>query len=96
MKDYIEIGSSPVEEDCLQVGHATSQEMKEECKRFLDLIRKVVGPEVGTARLAIKSNPHDFGTYYEVVCYYDDEDEVGMDYAFKCESETPLTWEVTV
>lgn len=94
MKDYISIGPSPVEEDCVQLGDPDYRsKARKECVRFIELIRKVKGPEAGSARLAITSNPHDFGTYLDVVCYYDDEDEAGMNYAFDCESETPMRWD---
>ena len=97
MRDYIDIGSAPCEEDCVQVTKEGDyvQAMREECKRFIAAIRSKLGPEVGSAQLRVKGNPHDFGTYYEVVCYFDSEDEEGMDYAFRCESDAPSTWDDT-
>jgi hypothetical protein len=94
MRDYIEIGSSPAGEDCIQVSRDTDYlpAMRKECQRFLELIRKTLGPEQGTARLYVKSNPHDFGSYLEVTCSYDDQDEEGMKYAFRCEREAPEFW----
>lgn len=94
-RDYVSIGASPCEEDCVQVEPTGAYigPMKAECRRFLDLIRKKLGPEPEGAMLGIKSNPHDFGTYYEVVCYYyDDENEEAAKYAYRCESESPKTW----
>ena len=94
MRDYIDIGPSPAAEKCVQLGaddyhiHA-----REECKRFIEFIRKHKGQEPNGARLAIKSNPHDFGTYLEVVCYFDDEIPEAVEYAFACESDLPETWE---
>jgi hypothetical protein len=94
MRDYIDIGSSPAAEDCVQVGTEDYSILaREECKRFIEFIRKHKGPEPENARLAIKGNPHDFGTYYEVVCYFDDEDEKAVEYAFACESDLPETWD---
>ncbi len=62
MRDYIDLGSSPANEDCAQVGSENySQKAREECVRFIELIRKVVGEEPEGAYLAVKSNPHDFG-----------------------------------
>jgi hypothetical protein len=89
-RDYIDIGSTPANEECAQVGSDNYYEKaRKECATFIGQIRREFGPEPGSARLGIKGNPHDFGTYYEVVCYYDDNDETGMDYAFKCESSAP-------
>ena len=87
MRDYMEIGSSPCDEPCVQVTKEGDyhEAMRDECRRFLELIRKKLGEEPPGARLAIKSNPHDFGTYLEVVCYYDDKDPTSTEYAYDCE-----------
>lgn len=94
MRDYIDIGPSPAAEDCAQLGTDDYSELaREECKRFIAFIRKHKGEEPAGARLAIKSNAHDFGTYYEVVCYFDDECEEATNYAFACESDLPEHWD---
>ena len=93
-RDYIDIGSSPAYEECAQVGSPDyAQRAREECNQFIDLIRRVMGPEPEGARLAVKSNPHDFGTYYEVVCYFDTDNEEASNYAYRCEGEAPSTWD---
>ena len=94
MRDCIEIASAPCNEECVQVNtngdyHAA---MRAECQRFLELIRKKLGPEPSGARLAIKTCPHDFGTYYQVACYFDTEDEGAAKYAATCDEEAPRTW----
>lgn len=93
MRDNIAIGSAPCDEDCVQVTKEGDyhEAMKAECLRFMELIRKKLGPEPPGAHLAIKSNPHDFGTYYDIVCYFDDEDEEARKYAFRCEGQAPRT-----
>lgn len=91
--DYVCIGSSPAEEDCAQVGSDNYPELsRAECRRFIELIRSVVGPEPEGARLIIKSNPHDFGTYYEVAVKFDSDDEDASAYAYRCEEEAPTRW----
>ena len=93
MRNYIEIGSTPVNEDCQQLGDGYIPTLAQsECKRFRELIRQVCGMEVGTASLGIKANAHDFGTYYEVVCYFSDDDELGQAYAYHVESNAPMNW----
>lgn len=63
MKDYINIGSVPCEEDCAQVGREGYREQAvKECKRFIELLRKTFGDEPEGARLAIKWFDHDFGS----------------------------------
>ena len=93
MRDYLNIGSTPADEECEQVGpNCDYTKMRSECQRFIEAIRSTLGPEPPKARLAIKGFEHDFGTYYEVVCYFDDENEESQEYAFKCESESPVKW----
>lgn len=94
MKDYLTIGSSPTGEDCAQVGTDDYYEKAhEECKHFINLLIKTFGKEPPGTKLAIRSFEHDFGTYYEVVCYFDDNFPESVDYAFECEGKTPEYWE---
>ena len=67
--------------------------MREECKRFIDLLRKVHGPEPEGARLRIKRNPHDFGPYLDVVCEFDEAFPESLEYALKLEGNLPETWD---
>lgn len=93
MRDYLSIGSTPCDEECAQVGTENyAARAKEECRRFIGALRATLGEEPEGASLAVKSFPHDFGTYYEVVCWYDDENEASADYAYKCESDGPSEW----
>lgn len=91
--DYLNIGPCPCDEDCVQLGDDDYQKKsREECQRFIELIRKKHGVEPCAAKLAIKSFNHDFGTYREVVCYYDEGVECSVEYAFRCESDPPSRW----
>lgn len=93
MYDSMSIGPSPCDERCVGVGEENyEQRGREECRRFIELLRKKLGPEPPGARLVITSNPHDFGSYYDVECRYDDADEEAAAYAHLCESEAPRTW----
>jgi hypothetical protein len=92
--DSIEIGSSPAEEPCAQVGSDNYYEMAHrECRALIRQLRRKLGQEPPGARLYIKSNPHDFGTYYEVACKFNENDEAATEYAYKCESECPQNWD---
>jgi len=94
MRDYIDIGPVPCNEDCAQLGQPGFYDQNiKECRRFIELIRATLGPEPAGARLGIKANEHEFGTYREVVCYYDDKNEQAIDYAFRCEREAPENWD---
>lgn len=93
-RDYVTVGSTPAEEDCAQVGSPGYDLVaRDECRRFVELLRKTFGPEPEGARLAVKAFSHDFGTYHEVVCYYDPTMEESVAYAFRCEGEAPTRWE---
>lgn len=94
MHDFITLGTAPCDEPCAQVGQPDYDERaREECRRFILLIRQKLGPEPEGAWLSTKSFPHDFGTYCEVVCYFNTEINASVDYASRCEAETPATWE---
>lgn len=81
-------------EDCAQVGSPDYYDRaKRECRIYIDLLRRALGEEPFGARLAIKSNPHDFGNYLSVVCHYDSDNEEAMAYAFRCEAEGPENWD---
>lgn len=84
------MGPGPVDEDVAQVGQSDYEERSyQECKIFLrQLVR-----QFGDGDLKIKSFPHDFGSYREVVVYYDPSDEESTNFAFRLEKETPLLWD---
>jgi hypothetical protein len=93
MRDYINIGPCPAAENCVQIGDPDYYiKAKAECQRYIELIRCTLGPEPAGARLAIRRFPHDFGTYMEVVCYFDSDRPKSEEYAFKCESDAPGFW----
>jgi hypothetical protein len=94
MRNYIELGSCPYGEDCAQVGSDNYRERAlKECARYISLLIEEFGPPPEGCDLRTKCFPHDFGNYYEVVCYYDDKLEESVDYAFGCESGGPEFWE---
>jgi hypothetical protein len=94
MRDYFSLGQTPSEEDCAQVGQPDyRQKALAECERYIELIRATLGPEPEGAELAIKSFSHDFGTYYEVVIWFEPDDATAVAYAERCEDDAPTTWE---
>ena len=102
MRDYIEIGSSPASESCAQVGGDNYYERaQKECRAFINQLWRFLSEtkEINPAnqpekfKLRVKSNPHDFGTYYEVAAYFDDEDDKSMDLAFYLEGNAPTSWD---
>ena len=94
-RDYMDLGSAPANaEGGPNVGEPDYHEKgRAECDRFLNLLRKTFGDEPARTRLAVKSNPHDFGSYYSVVVHYDPDDEESSRYAYRCEAEAPTEWD---
>lgn len=93
MRDYMTIGSSPVDEKCVNVGEENYESRSlEECNKYIALIRKKLGPEPHAAQLRTKLFPHDFGSYREVVCYFDDKEPASVAYSLACEAHGPQMW----
>jgi len=77
--DYINIGSTPPDEDCLPVGHPYAHP---ECRVY----KRQLEREFPAGRFTVKSFPHDFGTYHEVVAWYGEElDTATNEAAFEAE-----------
>ncbi len=85
-REYINIGSTPANEDCFPCGHPLALA---ETRIYRDQLRR----EFPTADLRVKAFPHDFGTYHEVVAYYDCEDEQSIETAYAVESDANGEWD---
>lgn len=85
-QDSLCIGSCLNSEDCVQVGTENYEILaKAQCKRLIEAIRAELGSEPEGANLKIKSCLHDFGTYYEVYCWFDPESPAATTYAYDAE-----------
>lgn len=90
---YVELGSSPAEEPCAQVGTPDyAARAASEMSRYRELLRTKLGPEPEGAALGVRWESHDFGRYGELVCYYSPVYPDSVAYAFACESHGPATW----
>jgi hypothetical protein len=87
-------GTTPADEDCAQVGTSNYQERaKKEAEIFIRQLERQFGPPPEGAAFRIKSNPHDFGTYYEVALSFDDDNPRAAGYAFKVDEEQAAEWD---
>lgn len=101
MIERIEIGSSPWGEECAQVGQEDYHEVAhKECmayKRQLGRILRANGFDPDTMPegfgFVIKGSPHDFGTYYEVVCRFNGDDERSWEILSFIEDNVPQLWD---
>lgn len=96
MKDHLNIGSALYEEDCAQVGSENYQKRSTvECRAFAGQCRRVLEKKYPdyTVLIMVKSFPHDFGTYREVVVLYDDENKSEIEQALYLESADLSNWD---
>jgi len=94
MTEWLDIGSSPPGESCAQVGSGDYYpRARRECRAYIALLRRVLGTEPTGANLSIKSRPHDFGNYLSVVCKFDLDDKVAVEFAYRCERDGPEEWD---
>lgn len=88
-REYINIGSTPCDETCLGVGHQNA-------RKEVELYREQLEKEFPNGSFRVKGFPHDFGTYYEVVAFYNDDcngDDPEMQAAYDAEgNEGSPTW----
>lgn len=86
--DFINIGSTPTDEDCFGVGHPLAQQ---ECKLFMAQLER----EFPAGYFAVKGFPHDFGRYYEVVAYLSENeaDEDQNQAAYDAEGHANPLWD---
>lgn len=88
--DYVSIGCVPAGEDCEQLGpNYNPAKARQECNIFKRQLEREF-PEV---YFKVKSFPHDFGTYMEVVAMFDEDDEEQCEKAFEAENNTPEFWD---
>jgi len=91
--DYLEIGPTPYDEECAQVGSENYMtRARIECTAFVNQLERTFPDAPGCTYFRIKSNPHDFGDYLEVQVRFDEEDEASREYAFNVENNTPANW----
>lgn len=91
MRNYLNIGCTPTEEDCFP---CASPLQRAETQIYRDQLRRAFP----NGEFSVKGFSHDFGTYYEVVGWYDDEDktEEGVKATFaawKAEQDSPMYWD---
>ena len=94
MPEYLELGSAPPEESCVQVestGRYVSA-MQAECTAWKNQLLRKFGACPNT-KLAVKWSQHDYGKYAEVHVRFNTEDPIGMEYALKLERESPGSWD---
>jgi hypothetical protein len=100
MRDTIEIGAAPYNEDCAQVGRDDygPRSLVETRAYKAQLTRLVLAhldgkPMPASFGIRVKSNVHDFGSYREVAVSFDDNDGEAVDLAYWLDSNAPGHWD---
>jgi hypothetical protein len=94
MKETISLSPVPVGEDCAQLGEPNySTRALKECNAFAQQIMREHGVPPAGARLKITHNPHDFGTYLDLVVEFDSDNETASDWAYAVEATLPEYWD---
>lgn len=103
MKEYIYLGSSPVNEPCVQTTDPDYDvKAYDECAQYRAQLLRHYERAHGQpcpVRLTIKRESHDFGAYYEVAALVDDSGldratlERHWDAALWLESNAPEKWD---
>lgn len=95
MQEYIEIGPSPYEEDCAQVGNENYRKdaSKEMVAYINQLNRTFIDAESKGITFKQKWFDHDFGAYGEVCMYWNTENEEADSYVYEIEKRLPESWD---
>ena len=94
MREHLEIGSSPNAEECQQVGSDDYNQLGfDECEIYARQLQRQFPNMPAGCFFKVKANSHDFGTYYEVAIFFDDDDEDAVNYAYNIENNPPEFWD---
>jgi hypothetical protein len=93
MRAYLELGPAPCNEQSAEVGtHDYWDRAVNECRAYAEAIRRKLGREPDGAVLTVNSFRRGLGTYYQVVCHYDQDSPNAIEYAMRCKRDAPATW----
>ncbi len=95
---YIDLGPTPAEETCAQVGSdGYEARARLECAVYIRMLDRLFPiPQGLGVRYAIRRYPHDFGAYWEVGVGYEDVGsaaEASCEFAFSVERCVPDLWD---
>jgi hypothetical protein len=102
MRDYVELGPTPCNEDCAQVGKEDYQHRaRKECETYVRQLWRILKEKKGiepdeapeSFNIVIRSHPHDFGSYKEVAACYSEGNNAAMELAYFLEEYGPTEWD---
>jgi hypothetical protein len=95
----LELGSVPCDETCAQVGEDDYHRRADvECRAYIRQLHRHYEKANGCLipmglTLRKKNISHEYGTYYEVAAFFNDEDEDAMHASYWLESNLPEKWD---
>jgi|688.fasta_scaffold186715_2 hypothetical protein len=95
MKEYMVLGQTPYDEDCVQVGTKDYVEKAHiEMQAYLNQLHRLF-PDAEAKGIDFRSKrfDHDFGSYYEVCAYWNTNNEVADEYVYIIEASLPNVWD---
>jgi len=96
MFDYVELSSSPYNENCVAVSKKGDYipAMKVELARYKAMLEKRFPiPEGVNANFRVKWSNHDFGMYGEVAIQFDNDDPMSTAFAYFVDENVPADWD---
>lgn len=97
MKASISLSSSPWGEAGVQtVDSDYDNKAPRECRAYTGQLQRLYQERFDKelpCRLVVKSNPHDFGNYYDVHVVFDDQDPEQVEAAYWLENHSPENWD---
>lgn len=98
MLEKIELGSTPSDEDCIQVGESDYEiRAYAETTAYVNQLYRVYAAahegKRSPARISVKEFSHDFGAYFEAVVSFQDNNEEQIEAAFWLDNNAPSHWD---
>ncbi len=94
--EYYEFDTVPYGEECAQVGSIDYKKMANlEIVVLIDQIKRTYGNIPDGIVFKKAECYHDFGTYYEIRCYYNEDVEKQVEYVMSIEQNFPKHWDKT-
>lgn len=93
--EYMEIGPTPYDEDCAQVGSYNYRELaRKEMNAFINQLNRTF-PDANEKGISFKVKwfSHDFGSYGEVCMYWNIDDPIADQYVYAIDSNLPPKWD---
>ena len=92
--DYMTLGSTPVDEECAQVGSdGYCEKAMAESNAFIRQLRRLFPDIPANTRFKVQSFSHDFGTYHEVTVIFNEKDKESVEFAINVENNLPEKWD---